>query len=148
LCRGLFECIRDIQVKVKGTLRQFDPIERSLSMHCPPHKHHTDALSEAVSWSIVYVDSDGVSITDFGTNVNNTVHWNLYRDVKAVPEDRASNVPNIDTSGQYRVDNITENPIAVLGAHPWDSVSTDIDFGQEVSEDAWTQPLFGYPFVT
>ena len=49
-------------------------------------------------------------------------------------------------TGQYRVDNITEVPIAVLGAHPWDDVSTDIDFGQEISEYAWTQPLFGYPF--
>jgi hypothetical protein len=88
-----------------------------------------------------------VSLANFGTNVNNTVHLNIYRDVKAVPEDRTSNVPNINMSGQYRVDNITEVPIAVLGAHPWDSVPTDIDFTQEISEDAWTQPLFGYPLV-
>jgi hypothetical protein len=66
--------------------------------------------------------------------------------VKAVPEDRTSPT-GANTTDQYRVDNITEIPIAILGAHPWDDVPTDIDFDEAVAEDAWTQPLFGYPFV-
>jgi hypothetical protein len=78
-----------------------------------------------------------------GTDSSNTLHLNIYRDVKAVPEDRNSS--KADVTGVYRIDNITEVPIAVLGAHPWDSVTTQIDFAQAISDNAWAQPLFAYP---
>jgi hypothetical protein len=98
---------------------------------------------KAVSWSLSYVDTNN-NLLDLGTTADNTLHLNIYRDVKAVPEDR--NSTTFDVTGVYRVDNITEVPIAVLGAHPWDSVTTEIDFTQAISDDAWNQPLFGYPF--
>ncbi|KIM32358.1 hypothetical protein M408DRAFT_326953, partial [Serendipita vermifera MAFF 305830] len=122
---------RDIgQVVMKGTLRQFDPDQRSLT----------------VLWSLAYVDTDNKTLLDFGRTKDDTVHFNLYRDVKAVPEDR--NSTEFDMTGQFRIDNVTEVPIAVLGAHSWDSVTTSIDFTQAVAENAWEQPLFGYPFDT
>ena len=99
---------------------------------------------QAVSWSISYVDTDNKTFLNFGTTPDNTVHLNIYRDVKAVPEDRNSS--KVDVTDVYRVDNITEVPIAVLGAHFWDDVTTEIDFEQAKSDDAWKQPLFGYPF--
>ncbi|CCA73126.1 hypothetical protein PIIN_07080 [Serendipita indica DSM 11827] len=46
----------------------------------------------------------------------------------------------------YRIDNITQPPIAALGMYPFDSVDTYIDFTQVKEEDAYAQPLFGYPF--
>ncbi|KIM32284.1 hypothetical protein M408DRAFT_216300 [Serendipita vermifera MAFF 305830] len=115
---------------IKGTLRQFDPDRRSLT----------------VMWSLAYLAIDNKTLLDYGTSKLDTFHLNLYRDVKAVPEDRNSTIWNME--GEYRVDNITEIPIAVLGAHPWDSVTTSIDFTQAVAENAWEQPLFGYPFDT
>ncbi|CCA77444.1 hypothetical protein PIIN_11421, partial [Serendipita indica DSM 11827] len=81
--------------------------------------------------------------------------WNLYRDVKAVPEDREANATILQqyniTQEQlqsiiYRVDNTTQPPIATLGMHPWDGVDTDIDFTQAKEEDPFAQPLFAYPF--
>ena len=74
-------------------------------------------LFKAVSWSIAYVDMDNSTLVDFGTNKNNTVHWNVYRDVKAVPEERNSTI--YDMTGQFRVDNVTESPIGVLGSQFW-----------------------------
>ncbi|KIM32283.1 hypothetical protein M408DRAFT_326900 [Serendipita vermifera MAFF 305830] len=124
---------RDIgQTVIKGTLRQFDPYQRSLT----------------VMWSIAYLDADNKTLLDYGRSKDDTFHFNLYRDVKAVPEERNTTVTDIDLTDVYRVDNITEIPIAVLGAHPWDSVTTSIDFTQAVAENAWEQPLFGYPFDT
>ncbi|KIM32282.1 hypothetical protein M408DRAFT_326899 [Serendipita vermifera MAFF 305830] len=124
---------RDInQTVIKGTLRQFDPDRRSLT----------------VMWSIAYLDADNKTLLDFGRSKIDTFHLNLYRDVKAVPEERNSTLIDVDMTNVYRVDNITEIPIANLGAHPWDSVTTNIDFTQAVAENAWEQPLFGYPFDT
>jgi hypothetical protein len=100
----------------------------------------------AVSWSLITVDDDNKTLIDLGNTADKTIHWNIYRDVKAVPEDRISPVLGEVPDEEYRVDNITEVPIAVLGAHPWDSVTTQIDFTQAISDDAWAQPLFGYPF--
>ena len=70
--------------------------------------------------------------------------YNIYRDVKAIPENRSSPYSNntIDLTGQYRIDNATLAPIAVLGQHDWDNVDTDIDFAQAVavSYDPQSQP--------
>ncbi|KAG8820878.1 hypothetical protein FRC17_009992 [Serendipita sp. 399] len=46
----------------------------------------------------------------------------------------------------YRTDNETARPIGVVGAHVWDSFDTDITFTQRYQENAWLQPLLGYPF--
>ncbi|CAG7855207.1 SubName: Full=Uncharacterized protein {ECO:0000313/EMBL:CCA74901.1} [Serendipita indica DSM 11827] len=118
---------------------QFDPIERSLR----------------VSWGLVYVGDDNRTVQATGQTVNDTWEWNLYRDVKAVPEDREANATILQqyniTQEQlqsiiYRVDNTTQPPIATLGMHPWDGVDTDIDFTQAKEEDPFAQPLFAYPF--
>jgi hypothetical protein len=131
---------------MKGTLRQFDPDARSLSTYRYVQYLGPDVklYFKAVSWSLSYVDTDN-NLLDLGTTADNTLHLNIYRDVKAVPEDRISPALG-EIPDEYRVDNITEVPIAVLGAHPWDSVTTEIDFTQAISDDAWHQPLFAYPF--
>jgi hypothetical protein len=100
----------------------------------------------AVSWSLVTVDDDNTTLIDLGNSPTRTLHWNIYRDVKAVPEDRISPVLGEVPDGEYRVDNITEVPIAVLGAHSFDSVTTQIDFAPTISDYAWTQLLFSYPY--
>ncbi|PVG03781.1 hypothetical protein CPB86DRAFT_748230 [Serendipita vermifera] len=122
------------QICAKGTLRKFDPDERSLR----------------VSWSLLFIDVDSQgrqTLNDLGTTNDTTVAVNIYRDVRAVPEDRP--VPagiNVDPQSLLRIDNTTLPPIAVLGVHPWDSVDTTIDFTQAAPDDAWKQPLFAYPF--
>ncbi|KAG8811527.1 hypothetical protein FRC17_002412 [Serendipita sp. 399] len=45
----------------------------------------------------------------------------------------------------YQTDNETAKPIGVVGAHVWDSFDTDIVFTQRYQENAWVQPLLGYP---
>jgi hypothetical protein len=87
-------------------------------------------------------------ISDLGTTNVTTVAFNIYRDVKAVLEDRPIPASVGLEPGDiiYRVDNITQPPIAVLGTHPWDSVDTDVDFVQAAPDNAWKQPLFAYPF--
>jgi len=90
------------------------------------------------------VDDDNTTLIDTGTSAKTTLQVNIYRDVKAVPEDRNSTVVGGVPEDVYRVDNVTEVPIAVLGQHQWDSVSTQIDFQQAIEESAWTQPLFGW----
>lgn len=80
---------------------------------------------------------------------------NLYRDVKAVPEDRLVDPDLLELAGltqadiqstYYRIDNVTQPPLATLGMHPFDSVDTNIDFNQAREEDPYAQPLFAYPF--
>lgn len=67
-----------------------------------------------------------------------------------VPEDRI--VTNTDGwNGVFRIDNTTQAPLGVIGKHPYDSVETQIDFGQKQPEEGkgpnvWIQPSFGYPF--
>ncbi|PVG03770.1 hypothetical protein CPB86DRAFT_810345 [Serendipita vermifera] len=122
----------------KGTLRKFDPVERSLR----------------ISWSVLIIDEDDQghqTLTDLGSTNETTVALNIYRDVKAVPEDRPINTTLLELIGMtqeqvYRIDNTTQPPIAVVGMHPWDSVDTDIDFTQASPDNAWRQPLFAYPF--
>ena len=130
-----------VQLLLKGTLKKFDPIERNLR----------------VSWALVYVGADNKTIQATGQNISDTWEWNLYRDVKAIPEDREANATLLAqfnltqadlTASAYRIDNATQPPIATLGMHPFDSVDTDIDFTQAKEEDAFQQPLFGYPFDT
>ncbi|CCA74386.1 hypothetical protein PIIN_08338 [Serendipita indica DSM 11827] len=59
-----------------------------------------------------------------GQTVNDTCEWNLYRDFKAVPDDRQANATlhqQYDLTQEtfhkavYRVDNATQPPIATLG---------------------------------
>lgn len=46
-----------------------------------------------------------------------------------------------------QTDNATAPHIGVIGAHPWDTVNTDISFGpKDENPTAFRQPLFGYPF--
>jgi hypothetical protein len=141
-------------VCAKGTLRKFDPAERSLSKyikcrsHCP-----TLIYISGVSWSLVLIDEDDKGqqiLRDLGTNENNTVAFNIYRDVKVVLEDRPlpTGLVNDPEDPLMRIDNTTQPPIAVLGTHPWDSVDTDIDFTQAQPDDVWKQPLFAYPYDT
>jgi hypothetical protein len=119
---------------MQGTLKQFDPEARVLSKHVP---FNIMLLSElfcsAVSWSLNTVDSDNNTVPMGSTNAT-AFPFNIYRDVKAVPETRRSPFSNVtfDPSGNYRIDNVTAIPIAVLGLHEWDNVDTDIDFAQAV----------------
>jgi hypothetical protein len=99
----------------------------------------------------VLIDEDDQgqqTLRDLGTNENNTVAFNLYRDVKVVLEDRPlpAGVVNDPQDPFMRIDNTTQPPIAVLGTHPWDSVDTSIDFTQAQPDEVWKQPLFAYPF--
>ena len=124
---------------LKGTLKKFDPLERNLR----------------VSWALVYIGEDNHTVHATGQTANDTWEWNLYRDVKAIPEDRQANATLLAEynltqadliASAYRIDNATQPPIATLGMHPFDSVDTDIDFTQAKEERAFEQPLFGYPF--
>lgn len=82
-----------------------------------------------------------------GSTPETAFPYNVYQDVKAVPEDRNSTLePSFDPSQSFRIDNITLTPNGVLGQHDWDSIDTDIDFTQSIANDAWKQPLFAYPF--
>lgn len=120
------------QLFVKGVLRKFDPDDRILT----------------VQWSLWTFDNDSQAFVPLGSTPNNSYPFNIYQDVKAVPEDRTPPNPNTTfvPSDNYRIDNVTLAPIAVLGQHDWDSVDTDIDFTQSKANDAWRQPLFAYPF--
>ncbi|CAG7855027.1 SubName: Full=Uncharacterized protein {ECO:0000313/EMBL:CCA74385.1} [Serendipita indica DSM 11827] len=126
------------QLLLKGTLKKFDPIERNLR----------------VSWALVYVDNTTGIVHPSGETPEDRWQVNLYRDVKAVPEDRQGNatllaefdLTQAELESTYRVDNVTQPPIATLGMHPFDSVDTNIDFNQAKEEDAFAQPLFAYPF--
>jgi hypothetical protein len=117
---------------MRGILRRFDPDARVLSKlilfaTMPIFK----IFYSAVSWSLVTVDSENNTVAMGATN--DTAHpFNIYRDVKAVPETRQSPISNVtfDPSEWYRIDNATAVPIAVLGLHDWDGVDTDIDFTQ------------------
>jgi hypothetical protein len=148
---------------MKGTLRQFDPEARVLSkLVLFVIMLIFELFHSAVSWSLVTYDIDGNPVAMGATN--DTAHpFNIYRDVKAVPETRQFPLSNgdINSSGWYRIDNVTAVPIAVLGLHDWDDVDTDINFTQAepvsscrtssallmASQDnAWRQPLFAYPF--
>jgi hypothetical protein len=120
------------QLIMQGTLTQFDPDARVLT----------------ISWALVTPGSDNVTLVPIGATNDTAFPYNIYRDVKAIPENRSSPYSNntIDLTGQYRIDNATLAPIAVLGQHDWDNVDTDIDFAQAVADNAWKQPEFAYPF--
>ncbi|CAG7855206.1 SubName: Full=Uncharacterized protein {ECO:0000313/EMBL:CCA75632.1} [Serendipita indica DSM 11827] len=130
--------IADFKLLLKGTLKRFDPIERNLR----------------VSWALVYVENGTTTVQPSGQTVNDTWQVNLYRDVHTVLEDRQASPALLEQAGitqeqldsRFRVDNITQPPIATLGMHPWDSVDTSIDFNQAKEEVPYAQPLFGYPF--
>ncbi|CAG7852074.1 SubName: Full=Uncharacterized protein {ECO:0000313/EMBL:CCA74901.1} [Serendipita indica DSM 11827] len=121
------------------TLKKFDPLERNLR----------------VSWSLVYVENNTNVVRPSGQTVDDRWQCNLYRDVKAVPEDRLVDPDLLELAGltqadiqstYYRIDNVTQPPLATLGMHPFDSVDTNIDFNQAREEDPYAQPLFAYPF--
>ncbi|KAL1701434.1 hypothetical protein EV121DRAFT_282662 [Schizophyllum commune] len=114
---------------LKGVLRGFDVDHRVLT----------------VQWSVVYLDEDKTTFHDLGTSSSNTYEFNIYRDVKAIPDDEATEFFE-DQTTYYRVDNSTANRIATVGVHPWDSFDTDIDMAQAVDNDVWKQPVFGYPW--
>lgn len=120
---------------MKGNLQQFDPDARVLSKHTlfvilPI----SEPFYSAVSWSLVTLDSDNITLVTVGATEATAYPFNIYRDVKAVPETRQSPFTNssFDPSQWYRIDNVTVSPIAVLGQHDWDNVDTDIDFAQAV----------------
>jgi hypothetical protein len=116
---------------MKGTLRRFDPDERVLSKLVLFGMLMSELFYPAVSWSLVTYDADNNPVAVGATN-DTARPFNIYRDVKAVPETRqfpASDV-GIDFLGWYCIDNLTAVPIAVLGLHDWDDVDTDIDFTQ------------------
>jgi hypothetical protein len=120
---------------MQGTLKQFDPDARVLSKRMLfDIMRISELFCSAVSWSLNTIDSDNNTIPVGSTN-DTAVPFNIYRDVKAIPEDRRSPFSNVtfDPNGDYRIDNITALPIAVLGLHEWDNVDTDIDFAQAVA---------------
>jgi hypothetical protein len=130
---------------MRGSLKQFDPDARVLSKLMLFVVMPTSKLfHSAVSWALVTLDSDNVTLVPMGGTINTSFPFNIYRDVKAVPEDRQSPFSNNtnNLSNAYRIDNVTVAPIAVLGQHAWDSVDTDIDFAQAVpvSYDPQNQP--------
>jgi hypothetical protein len=150
---------------MRGVLRRFDPDARVLSkLVIFLIMLVSELFYSAVSWSLVTVDSDNNTVAMGATN--ETAHpFNIYRDVKAVPETRHSPLSNVtfDPGEWYRIDNVTAVPIAVLGLHDWDAVDTDIDFTQAepvsnylynqhrclltaIQDNASKQPLFAYPF--
>jgi hypothetical protein len=123
------------QIFMQGGLQQFDPDARVLSKPILLVVMHTPKLCRlAVTWSLVTLASDNKTLVAVGATNETAYPFNIYRDVKAVPEDRqspfANNTYNLSTS--YRIDNITVAPIAVLGQHDWDGVDTDIEFTQAV----------------
>ncbi|KAG8805197.1 hypothetical protein FRC18_006805, partial [Serendipita sp. 400] len=125
------------QLVMKGTLKNFDPVARSLT----------------VSWSLTYVDADNKTLRSLGDTEDTSFAVNIYRDVKVVFERRPL-TPEANQTIQelgifppmLRIDNATLAPIGVLGLHTWDSLDTSIDFTQAVEDNPWKQPLFGYPF--
>jgi hypothetical protein len=130
---------------MQGSLKQFDPDARVLSKLMLFVVMPTSKLFHlAVTWSLVTLDSDNTTLVPMGATINTSFPFNIYRDVKAVPEDRQSPFSNNtnNLSNAYRIDNVTVAPIAVLGQHAWDSVDTDIDFAQAVpvSYDPQNQP--------
>ena len=130
---------------MQGSLKQFDPDARVLSKLMLFVVMPTSKLfHSAVSWALVTLDSDNKTLVPMGATNETAFPFNIYRDVKAVLEDRQSPFSNntIPLSGTYRIDNVTVVPIAVLGQHAWDSVDTDIDFAQAVpvSYDPQNQP--------
>ncbi|KAI5893274.1 uncharacterized protein SCHCODRAFT_02687371 [Schizophyllum commune H4-8] len=115
---------------LKGALRGFDVDHRVLT----------------VQWSVVQLDEDDkTTFHDLGTDDDNTYELNIYRDVKAIPDDEATEFFE-DQTTYYRVDNSSAYRIATVGMHPWDSFNTDIDMAQAVDNDVWKQPMFGYPW--
>lgn len=130
----------DGDLVLKGVLKKFDPVERTLK----------------VAWSLVTLKQDGNTQTfeDFGTNATNSLAINIYRDVIAINDTRSipSNLTGTELGTELaeliglKIDNDTAIPIAVLGRHPWDDVTTEIDFAQSTANYAWQQPLFAYPF--
>ncbi|KAG8770419.1 hypothetical protein FRC20_002107 [Serendipita sp. 405] len=125
------------QLVMKGTLKNFDPVERSL----------------VVSWGLTYVDGDNKSLRPLGDTEDTSFAVNIYRDVKVVFERRPLTPEANQTIQQLgiappdlRIDNATVLPNGVLGLHTWDGLDTSIDFTQAVEDNPWKQPLFGYPF--
>ena len=130
---------------MQGSLTQFDPDARVLSKLILFVVMPTSKLfHSAISWALVTLDSDNKTLVPLGATNDTAFPFNIYRDVKAVLEDRQSPFSNntIPLSGTYRIDNVTVVPIAVLGQHDWDNVDTDIDFAQAVpvSYDPQSQP--------
>ena len=125
------------QIFMQGGLQQFDPDARVLSKPILLVVMHTPKLCRlAVTWSLVTLASDNKTLVAVGATNETATPYNIYRDVKAVPEDRQSPFSNVtstfDPSEWYRIDNVTVVPIAVLGQHDWDNVDTNIDFAQAV----------------
>ncbi|KAG8832261.1 hypothetical protein FRC17_001658 [Serendipita sp. 399] len=125
------------QFVMKGTLKIFDPVQRTLT----------------VSWGLNYVDLDNSTLQPLGDQENASFPVNIYRDVRVIWERRPLDIfanQTIQSLGIYppmlRIDNVTAPPVAVLGVHSWDGFDTDIDFTQAKEGDPWMQPLFGYPF--
>ncbi|KAG8799084.1 hypothetical protein FRC16_005853 [Serendipita sp. 398] len=101
-----------------------------------------------VSWSLI--DSTNTENSTFysaGDKFSVVRQWNLYRDAKAIPGLRTPNtdIPVINLYDLYCVDDPTLAPIATLGQHKFDSVITEIEFTCSKENDAFSQPLFGYP---
>jgi hypothetical protein len=114
---------------MNGILRQFDPDKRVLSK---PMLFVIIPISEpfysAVQWSLFTLDSDNKTLVAMGATNATAYQFNIYRDVKSIPETRQSPFPDstFNPSDWYRIDNVTAVPIAVLGQHDWDGVDTDI----------------------
>jgi hypothetical protein len=144
---------------MQGTIVKFDTTERSLSKYLSSWATPIDLLTNLlfisfssfaeINWALVMVD-DNNKLVPTGTNSTNNVAVGIWRDLGVVLEDRA--VTN--TTGWnavFRVDNVTQAPLGVVGRHPYDSIETDIDFGQQQPDagkkpNPWIQPSFGYPF--
>ncbi|KAL1747221.1 hypothetical protein HDZ31DRAFT_61420 [Schizophyllum fasciatum] len=119
----------DYRLTLKGTLRGFD----------------VDARVLKIQWSSVYLNPDGNTFHDMGTDDMNTFEINIYRDLKALPDPEVTEY-FADETTYYRLDNTSAYRIATVGLHPWDSFDTNIDMSQAVDNDVWKQPMFGYPW--
>lgn len=82
-----------------------------------------------VAWSLVTInETNPDNLDEFPSAQNESFPINIYRDVIAIVDER-SLPPNIteapgDMGFGLRIDNVTAIPIAVLGKHTWDDVTT------------------------
>lgn len=114
-------------------MKKFDPVERSLSKSYVFDNSKCLHLS-GVAWSLALADEKDANILeDFPPAQNASIAINIYRDVIAIPDERPlpPNITNIlegftpaDAGFGLRIDNETAIPIAVLGQHTWDDVTT------------------------
>ncbi|KAG8820877.1 hypothetical protein FRC17_009991 [Serendipita sp. 399] len=134
---GSFSELIPLKVLLQGSLVNFNIEKRALT----------------ITWSGLYLYDFNKDPVVLGDKFDDRSFWfpmgiEIFRDIDSGIETALyfDPVSNQNTSIlTYRTDNETAKPIGVIGVHVWDRFDTDIAFTQRYQENAWFQPLLGYP---